>query len=146
MEKSVKFILFIVFLLPLSGCNDSNEKTNQEKDINFTKSNTLIRENGDSEDKVLNKIGISTQDDKIIIEPKKTKEFFEQMAKTLEKEAKKFESKAKEINISDLGIRSSDTKIVIDVNKTKNFLEKFSKELEGVAKELEEVFKEDQKF
>jgi len=87
--------------------------------------------------KKISKIGISTQNDKIIIEPKKTKEFFNNLAKTMEKEAKKLKDKTKNINENDIGIHTNSDKITIDTNKTKTFLNNFAKELENVANNIE---------
>ncbi len=87
--------------------------------------------------KILKQIGISTNNDKIIIEPKKTEEFLKNMAKTLEQMAKEFEGKTKDIKSSDIGIKTSKDKITIDLNKTKNFLDTFSKELENISKNID---------
>jgi flagellum-specific peptidoglycan hydrolase FlgJ len=140
MKKYVKYILILSFLIPLNGCNKKETKVEETNVTNSNNELKLKRKDGDREDKILEKIGISTKDDKIIIEPKKTKEFLEKMANKLKKEAKKIEQKTKEINISQMGIKASDKKIEIDINKTEKFLNKFSKELEDIAKELQKVF------
>jgi len=137
MFKKVNISLIILLIL-LSGCESNSQSENNKTLI---KSNTsqhkVDKKNPD--DKILQKIGISTEDDKIIIEPKKTKAFFDKLTKTLEKEAKKFESKVDKIDEKDIGIEVNRDKITIDVNKTTNFLKNFSKELEGVAKDIDKV-------
>ena len=88
--------------------------------------------------KILNKLGINTTNDgKIIIEPKKTKEFLENLANILKKEGEEFKKKNRGLNSQDLGIQANKDKIIIDTKKTKNFLEKLSKDLEEMAKDIE---------
>jgi len=132
-----KIMLIIFILFSSNGC-DGNSKNETNKTI--TKSNIVIKVNKkeSKEDKILKKIGITEQNGKIIIDPKKTKSFLDNLSKTLEKEAKKFESKTKDIDEDELGIHISKDKIIIDANKTKSFLENFAKELESVAKDIKE--------
>ena len=142
----LKILHFIIIFLILGSFNGCNMQENRESDSNFTKSN---RQNGSieqnttlnkEEDKVLRKIGISTENGKIVIEPNKTKEFLETVAKKFESEAIKLQQKAKDINISTLGIKKESDKIVIDINQTQKTLEKISKDLENIAKEIGKIF------
>ncbi len=89
---------------------------------------------------VLDKMGISTDGDRIIIEPKKTKVFLETIAKSLQKEAIKIQQETKKLKSKDLGIHKESDKITIDLNKTEKVLNNFTKELEGIAKSLGKVF------
>jgi len=137
-NRNSKFILIFFILLSYNGC-----KSNNNSDINktITKGNIVIKVNKkeSKEDKILENIGITEHNGKIIIDPKKTKSFLDNLSKTLEKEAKKFESKTKDIDENELGIHISKDKIIIDANKTKSFLENFAKELESVAKDIEKT-------
>jgi len=137
MLSKVNIIYISALLIVLNGCNDNNQ-TNNSKKVKIEQN----IENDNKEDKILQKIGISTNNDKIIIEPKKTKEFFDKLTKTLESEAKKFESKIDKIDEKDIGITANKDKITIDINKTTNFLKSFSKELESVAKDINKVVNE----
>jgi len=136
MKKLLIILILFMIFISLNGCKKDTNKIDTE---NVTKSNEI--ENNvnkvSSDDKILSKIGISTQNDKIIIEPKKTKEFFNNLAKTMEKEAKKLKDKTKNINENDIGIHTNSDKITIDTNKTKTFLNNFAKELENVANNIE---------
>ncbi len=139
-------ILSITSLLITTACSEQNKKEENLTQIETQKAYiepkllpSTTREkiaNQNKEDKLLHKIGIHTENDKIIIEPKKTKEFLENIAKNLEQDAKKFTKKAKEIKESTLGIKASKDKVIIDLNKTKSFLETFSKEFENIAKDI----------
>jgi len=143
MFQNIKKLTLILALLSLNGCNADN---NKESDKNVTKINTKLayketkpqnRHKKEQDDKLLHKIGITATSDKIVIEPKKTKEFFDKLAKTLEKSAKELEEKNRKIQKTDIGISANKDKIIIDLNKTKTFLDKFSKELENVAKNID---------
>jgi len=133
--KKINIFLLISILIALNGCENNEKRQNDT----FETKNEKIVPKSNKDDKVLSKIGISTENDKIIIEPKKTKAFFDKLAKTLEKNAKKLEKKTETIDENDIGIRASKDKITIDLNKTKSFLDNFSKELEKVAKDIQDV-------
>jgi len=144
MKKNYVFVIFFLALTAFSGCNNNNSG---EKGDNIIKSNIknepikIHTQKENDEKKTLNKIGITTTDDgKIIIEPKKTKEFFKKIANTLKKEAKRIKDNNKDINANDIGISSNKEKIVIDVNKTEKFFDKLSKDILKSAEELEKVF------
>lgn len=129
----------------LSGCKAEQNKKQEENIATQTvpKLETKQqREEVSQEKSTLQKIGISTEGDKIVIEPKKTKAFLEEIAKSLQQEAIEIEQKAKKIKKEDFGIEKNKDKITIDINKTQKILNSFTKELEGVAKSLEKVINE----
>jgi len=160
--RSFKILITaLVSLFILLACNNSANDNNKTVVKAATKS-TQLKEGGDiqkvevteieeslkiqtnkdiqeakQKHKVLNKLGINTTDDgKIVIEPKKTREFFENLAKILTKEGEEFKNKNADIKSDDLGIKASKDKIIIDTTKTKSFLEKLSKDLEDMAKDI----------
>jgi hypothetical protein len=145
MKKIYVYIILNLFLVSFNGCNSSKSG---EKESDITNSNTknetikIHTTKEDEEKKVLNKIGITTTNDgKIIIEPKKTKEFLDKIAKTMKKEAKRIKEENKNLSAEDIGISAKKDKIVIDINKTGKFLDKLSKDLSETANELEKIFK-----
>jgi len=144
MKKIYLILVLALFLVAFNGCENGNSGENKSIITNSNTKNEHIKihtKKEDDEQKVLNKIGITTSNDgKIIIEPKKTKEFLETIAKTLEKEAKRIKERNRGINAKDIGIEANKNKIVIDVNKTEKFLDKLSKDLEKTASELEKIF------
>jgi len=144
--KKLYIIPIIVFsLFTFNGCKDEESGENKS---DFTISNTnneplkIHTQKEKDEKKVLNKIGVSTTNDgKIIIEPKKTKEFLNGIANILKKEANRIKDENKGLKPKDIGIDAKKDKIVIDINKTEKFLNKLSKDLAKTANELEKVFK-----
>jgi len=155
MKKILIYTTFVLIFITLNGCKNEEQNNtitnNGEKKSEFTKSNTFNESIQKKEpnqpdtikkDKsVLNKIGISTTDDgKIIIEPKKTKELLENIATTLKKEAIRIKENNKNLKSEDLGINKKEDKIIIDTNKTKKFLNKLSNDFSKTAKELGKIF------
>ena len=138
MLKKVNISLILLLLISLNGCKENTQNENNKTPI---KNNTITQNKNqkNDDDKILQKIGISTENDKIIIEPKKTKAFFDKLGKTLEHTAKRMKSKVDKIDEKDIGITANKDKITIDVNKTNNFLKSFAKELESVAKDINKV-------
>ena len=138
MLKKVNISLILLLLISLNGCKQNNENENNKT---FIKNSTITqnRNHKNDDDKILQKIGISTEKDKIIIEPKKTKAFFDKLGKTFEQTAKRIKSKVDKIDEKDIGITANKDKITIDINKTTNFFNSFSKELEKAAKDIDKV-------
>ncbi len=159
--KSIRLFFILAVTLPLIfACGSSNKDSNQTKveavskvadkkeggdfervEVNELKSPKIKTqkeiEEAKREHKVLNKLGIETTDDgKIVIEPKKTKEFFEKLSKILIKEGEEFKNKNADLKSEDLGIEASKDKIIIDTKKTKSFLERLSKDLEEMAEDI----------
>ena len=148
MKRFIAIILTFLILMTLNGCKSDNGEKQSEitvgntKNVEIMSSAKKVPKKDKEDEKVLKKIGISTTNDgKIIIEPKKTKEFLEKIAKTLKKEAVRIKENNKDIKSEDLGISAKKDKIVIDVNKTEKFLDKLSKDFEKTAKELGNIFK-----
>ena len=141
MLKKVKISLILLLLISLNGCKENSQNENNKTLIkNNTVKQNINQKNDDA--KILQKIGISTENDKIIIEPKKTKAFFEKLGKTFEHTAKRIKSKVDKIDEKDIGITANKDKITIDINKTTNFLNSFSKELEKSVKDIDRVIKD----
>ena len=146
MIKGVKMRLLssilILFTIIFTNACEKDKKVQEES----VESLPQLQTKQERQDKaVLDKMGISTDGDKIIIEPKKTKVFLEKMAKSLQEEAIKIERETKKIKSDDLGIHKESDKITIDLNKTEKVLNNFTKELESITKSLGKVFNEQTK-
>ena len=162
MKKISYIITTLTILLLFTNCNSSKQDNNKtvhkseqkvsnsgfqrvEEQKNkpvILKSRKKIEEDKD-ELKILNKMGIDkTNDGKIVIEPKKTKEFLNSITKVFESEAKKIKDKNKDLKAEDLGIQMSKDKIIINPKKTEDFLDNLSKDLENIANELDKTIKE----
>jgi|GEM_PF-6523876 len=92
----------------------------------------------DEEKKLLQRLGIYIDDNKIAIDANKTKNFLESFAKSIEKSINLGVTKAsqKAPTPDDLGIKVENEKVEIDLNKTKNFMMRWMKAIEVFAKEL----------
>ncbi len=136
-------IYFFILIFSIFGCGNNSKEVNKTKEkiskspIKHTSISIKNEESNKSKDRVLNKLGIQkSSDGKIIIDPKKTKEFLEGMAAIFANEAQKIKNKNKDLTPKDLGVEVNGSKIIIDPQKGKSFLEEFSKELEEVGKDL----------
>ena len=96
------------------------------------------------EDKnILSMLGINIEDEKIDINLKQTKSFFENLQKSLEQKSKKVEQSIKEgkLELDELGIKANKEQITIDLKKGKSFLEELSKKIENFVQDLDKSFK-----
>ncbi len=143
--KNFKFILTLLVVLPLLlACNSTKKESGDIESVEIAKDSPLVlKTNKELEDekkekKILDKLGINTTSDgKIVIEPKKTKEFLDALSGILKRETTKLKEKNSGLTSEDLGVKADKDKIIIDTQKTKSFLEKFSKDLEDMATDIE---------
>ena len=151
-------LITLVFLLSLLGCQDNKEsqaehdakiiaqakaevraeiKAKQEKE-------DKKRESELQKDNKLNRIGITTNNGKLIIDTNKTKNFFQKLALTIKSHAEKFSKDMEKgvIDNKEAGIEVDNKHINIDLNKTKSFLDRWGKIIEGYAKEFDKITKD----
>ena len=130
----------ILTLLPLSVfANESNAQANgaylmdNKKYIKSSKPSTSDAKEGEE---ILRKMGIEIKPEKIVIDKKRVKGFFESIAKTINDTVNKELHQTKKRTKEELGIRVYDDKVVIDLNKTKRLMEGWVGTLEELDKEL----------
>jgi len=93
-------------------------------------------------------LGITVEDDKIIIDTRQTKDFFRGIGEKMKHSFQKIGDNLRKERISspdETGIIINDTTIRIDLNKTEHFMEKWMRSMESVVEELNETMKEIQK-
>jgi len=92
----------------------------------------------------LSKVGISIKENTITIDTNKTKNFFENIGKTLGDKLKKITQELEKgmLDEKDAGVKIDATHINIDLNKTKDFLETWGKKMQGFVKEFDTMAKE----
>ena len=86
----------------------------------------------------LRKIGISIEDEKIIVDTKKSRDFFIDLGAKIQHSFEKV-MKKRDKNSSaeeDAGIRISDDKMVIDFNRTKKYIDRWVDTIEVLTDEL----------
>jgi len=89
-----------------------------------------------------NIFGITINEDKIIIDTKKTKDLFGSIMHKLEGSFEKIDSKLKKdqvASVDETGIIIREDIVSIDLNKTKTFLNKWSNSMNSVAEELDKT-------
>ena len=93
-------------------------------------------------------LGITVEDDKIIIDTKQTKDFFRGIGEKMKHSFQKLEDNLQKERISspdETGIIVNDTTIQIDLNKTERFMKKWMRSMESVVEELNETMEEIQR-
>jgi len=145
----VKEILFacIAFAVLMSGC-ESKEEQERARQAELIKSEQLKKEEAQrqaaQEIPTLSKIGVSTDDGKIVIDTNKAKEFFGKLHQNIDSKSKELDKELKEGNLSitnSIGIEATQEKVSIDLNKTRNFLEGWGKQMESFAREFDKLTK-----
>ena len=94
----------------------------------------------EKKENILSLLGINIENEKIDIDLKQTKNFFENLQKTLEQKSKDINESIKEgkVDLSDtVGIKVDDEHISLDLNKTKSFFENFLQKVEQIAQDIE---------
>jgi len=89
---------------------------------------------------MMNKMGVTMQDGKLIIDTNKTKEFFG----TLEKNLDGIDRELQKGNLTVMkpaGIEVTQEKVSVDLNKSKSFFDSWGKQMEFFAKEFDKMTK-----
>lgn len=138
--KPTLILFTLLTLIFANGCKKEDHKDMQNQEsLEPLQTQGQPNKQEKKNQEVLNNLGISTEDEKIVIDPKKTKAFLEGVANTLQGEAVRIKEEAKKIKSEDLGIHKESDKVIIDINKTKKVLKGFTDQLEDVAKSLGEA-------
>ena len=150
----MKHILFsFILLLAFTGCQDKKEEQAQyEAKIVQEARAELLQEQAEAKKKQeeleknnkFSKIGITSEDGKIIIDTNKTKSYFKDLAHQMKTKMDKMSKDLEKgiVKNEEAGIEMDETHINIDLNKTKTFLETWGKKMQGFVKEFDEVAKE----
>ncbi|MEA3433773.1 MAG: hypothetical protein U9R13_04275 [Campylobacterota bacterium] len=148
---SRKHILFsLILLLLFSGCQDKKEeqaqhdaKVAQEARAELLKEQAKEQEALEKNNKY-SKIGITSEDGKIIIDTNKTKSYFKDLAHQMKTKMDKMSKDLEKgiVKNEEAGIEANETHINIDLNKTKSFLDTWGKKMQGFVKEFDEIAKE----
>ena len=152
-----QLLIILVLLFSFSGCQDAKEKQAQHdaQVAQQAKTELLAQLKAKKEEKrkkeleaqkesKLSKIGITTEDGKIIIDTNKTKDFFKNVATKMKDKMEKLSKDLEQGMIKDknAGIEVDETHINIDLNKTKSFLDNWGKKMQGFVKEFDKLAKE----
>ncbi|MEA3455485.1 MAG: hypothetical protein U9R26_03155 [Campylobacterota bacterium] len=89
---------------------------------------------------MMNKMGVTMQDGKLIIDTNKTKEFFWALEKNLDGIDRELQ-KGNLTVMKPAGIEVTKDKVSIDLNKSKSFFDSWGKQMEFFAKEFDKMTK-----
>ncbi len=150
----MKYILLsLLILFSLSGCQDKKEdqaqhdaKIAQEARVQLLKEQAEEKKTQEELEKKnkYSKVGITTEDGKIIIDTNKTKSYFKDLAHQMKTKMDKMSKDLEKgiVKNEEAGIEMDETHINIDLNKTKTFLDTWGKKMQGFVKEFDEIAKE----
>ena len=151
---SRKHILFsLILLLLFSGCQDKKEEQAQhDAKVAQEARAELLKEQAEAKKKQeefeknnkFSKIGITTEDGKIIIDTNKTKNYFQDLAHQMKTKMDKMSKDLEKgiVKNEEAGIEMNETHINIDLNKTKTFLDTWGKKMQEFVKEFDDIAKE----
>ena len=150
----MRHILFsLIVLLLFSGCQDKKEEQAQHDAKIAQEARTeLLKEQAEAKKKQeeleknnkFSKIGITSEDGKIIIDTNKTKSYFKDLAHQMKTKMDKMSKDLEKgiVKNEEAGIEANETHINIDLNKTKSFLDTWGKKMQGFVKEFDDIAKE----
>lgn len=96
------------------------------------------------EPSVLNKMGMSMEDGKLIIDTNRAKEFFWQLQQRLDNTSREIDREIREGNLSitvPAGVEIQKERVTIDLNKTRRFFESWGGKMEDFAREFDKMTK-----
>ena len=142
--------LLPALLLLLGGCQQNNEEAGSNKAKISKPLQTSIRNNTPvakptAKQSTAATLGITVEDDKIIIDTRQTKDFLRGIGDKMKHSFQKIENslrKEKISSVDEAGIIINDTSMQIDLNKTKHFMEKWMHSMESVVNELNKTMGE----
>lgn len=88
----------------------------------------------------MNKMGVSMEEGRLIIDTNKAKEFFVGLQKRLDDTSREIDKELQEGNLTitiPAGVEVTNQKVSIDINKTKNFLDSWGERMADFAKEFD---------
>ena len=146
-------LLSILLLFFLSGCQDKKEDQAQRDAKIVQEARTeLLKEQAEAKKKQeeleknnkFSKIGITSEDGRIIIDTNKTKSYFKDLAHQMKTKMDKMSKDLEKgiVKNEEAGIEMDERHINIDLNKTKTFLDIWGKKMQGFVKEFDEIAKE----
>jgi hypothetical protein len=89
--------------------------------------------------------GIVVSEDRIVIDTKQARNFFESLAKKFDKNIKKIEADLQQNRLqtqNPTGIVITKDRIEVDLNKTERFMEQWIKSMEKIGRELDGAFEQ----
>ena len=128
-NKGSIFIILLFFIGCQSDENLVEEKSNESE---LTKKEVATKQDKSDTSSLLSELGLSFEQEKIIIDINKTGQFFETLEGSLEEKMASVD-----LNITrDAGVIISDDKVSVDLNKTKKLLDNVSSFFETVINDI----------
>lgn len=95
-----------------------------------------------AEPSMMNKMGVSMEDGKLIIDTNKTKKFFTVFQEKMDNTSREIDRELREGNLTvtvPAGIEVTSKKVSIDLNKSESFFKSWGEKMESFAKEFDKM-------
>ena len=147
-------LLSLLLLLTLSGCQDKKEQQKEQaqhdaKIAQQARTELLaeLKKEKQAQELKNNKfshMGLKMEKDTITIDTNKTKDFFQNLAESLNIQMKQVSDDLQKgvIDAQEAGVQVNNGNIHIDLNKTQTLIDEWSKKIEGYVKEFDTITKE----
>lgn len=147
-------LIALILLLSFSGCEDKEKQALHDAKIaQEAKTQLLVELKVKEEARIkvesmkkdrLSSVGISLDNDTIIIDTNRTRDFFQNIGKNIEEKLQKITKDLERGMMDDnqTGIKISEEHINIDLNKTRDFLNSWGKKMQSLIKEVDTIAKE----
>jgi len=150
---------FLLFMVSLSGCSDKKDQTlfvsKSLQDVTLPQARHAAKNPpvSPATPQTIHPIhaaktppiGITVDQDHIIIDTRQTQRFLESLTKKIDQNFKQIEQglrKEKLQSPNDTGIVITNDRIEVDLNKTENFVKNWMRSMESVGKQLNGIAKE----
>lgn len=157
--KTMVQIVIVVGVVVLGGCGQEEAKQRSDHPSQSSSSTTPAsphlatpssspghlsgatppqRSSATGQTELMKKMGLQVEDGRIILDTEKSKNFFESLGRSIEKNIHQGVKKAEKHVPSgeEIGIKVEDKKVVIDLNKTRNFMKAWVETMEVLGREL----------
>ena len=147
-------LLSLLLVLTLSGCQDKEQQQKEQaqhdaKIAQQARTELLaeLKKEKQAQELKNNKfshMGLKMEKDTITIDTNKTKDFFQNLAESLNIQMKQVSDDLQKgvIDAQEAGVQVNNGNIHIDLNKTQTLIDEWSKKIEGYVKEFDTITKE----
>lgn len=133
MLNTTNRLFLLIFSFGVLGCQSDAPSVEETKEtIIVPQKSSVTKEDNSTGDSFLNRLGLSFENDKIIIDINKTSHFFESVEESVEKQVSHVD-----LNITkSAGVIVNENEVRIDLNQTKKLLDDISGFFEEVMEDI----------
>ncbi|HHH19516.1 MAG TPA: hypothetical protein ENK86_03245 [Campylobacterales bacterium] len=133
MLNTTNRLFLLIFSFGVLGCqSDAPSVEETQETIIVPPKSSVTKEDNSTEDSFFNRLGLSFENDKIIIDINKTSHFFESVEERVEEQVRQVD-----LNVTkSAGVIVNENEVRIDLNQTKKLLDDISGFFEEVMEDI----------